>query len=615
MSSRCVLGLTFSSGVCGTTLCVIVPGIAPYTNTKADGVILQKTTDRSFQLRLRPLSNVGAEIEVVLTISFPATYPKTLPKLSVIYGEGVRQKARDAVDQLLMTKPKVLLGSEMISEIAPSISDILEDAAQLEGQNAPTLDEERVEQEATAIKIAQVAQEKEIREHRDAMAEEEQALSKMVEQEQARLKRKSKPPAPAEGYTAEEEVLGGTQFDQSITMKTREGKSIDFRTVDRKVKFREGPVTDISTVHPAPFQDDSSPFLLLRESVLEWSGHENDMKKGIQVLESKLEAVMKLSSHPNVSKPLNFRVQRSIAQDDTKPAGWTASVLTELALKGSLGDLLEIVGTLGVDSTFRSWSIQLIEALDFCHRNGIVHGSVHLRNILLDRTETATTIVRLSEGAYQHQLHLLKGQEKMDQSAASAFWSAPELGNDVHSKLVSATDIWDLGVVFLQMLFGLDVQKKYPSPIALIEGLSLSYSLEDLLRQMFRADVKKRPTAFDLLPCEFLRSDDPVLEQRPSPFASRKLSLASFTPTKTPRLRHDSSNFLISSSRYANDFVEAGRLGRGGFGEVVRARNKLGKDFVRLRIVNFLADDFRWAFLCGEEDYPDFGFCFEWSTQ
>ncbi|KAL9102752.1 MAG: hypothetical protein Q9187_009087, partial [Circinaria calcarea] len=29
------------------------------------------------------------------------------------------------------------------------------------------------------------------------------------------------------------------------------------------------------------------------------------------------------------------------------------------------------------------------------------------------------------------------------------------------------------------------------------------------------------------------------------------------------------------SSRYSNDFVEAGRLGRGGFGEVVRARNKI----------------------------------------
>lgn len=559
-------------------------GSLPVRRRRANGVILQKTTDHSFRLRLKPLSDEYNEITVTLTISFPATYPKTLPKLSVSYGEGVRQKARDAVDQVLMTKPKALVGSEMIFEIAGSIQDILEDAAQLEGQNVPTLDEVRVIQEATAIKLAQHVKEQKDKEQRDARAEEERTLSRMVEQEQARIKRKSKPPAAVEGYMAEKEVLGGIQFDQATNIITREGKSINFRTVDRKVKFHEGPITDIFTVHPAWSQEDSAPSLLLRESVLDWSENENDMKKGIQVLESKLEVVMRLSSHPNVSKPLNYRIQRCIVKDDSKPAGWTASVLTEFAVKGSLRGLLEIVGTLAVESTFRSWAIQLIEALDFCHRNGIVHGSVHLQNILLDKAESATTIVRLSEGAYQHQLHLLKGQREMDPSAASAFWSAPELGNNKRAKLVSATDIWDLGVVFLQMLFGLDVQKQYPSPTALIENLSLSDSLEDLLRQMFRADAKKRPTAFDLLPCEFLRNDDPVLEQRSSPFTSRIPSLASFTPSKTPRLRHDSTNFSISSSRYANDFVEAGRLGRGGFGEVVRARNKLGNDLVRWHI-------------------------------
>ena len=487
------------------------------------------------------------------------------------------------MDQLLRTKPKTLLGTEMVFELAGSIQDVLEDAAQLECQSVPTLDEERVNQEATAMKLAQQAQEQKLKEQRDANAEEERALSRMVEQEQARLaKRRSKPPAADEVYIAEEEVVGGTQFDQSITVRNGEGVSINFRTVDRKIKFRGGPTTNIFTVHPAWSQDDSPPFLLLRESVLDWSENENDMKKGIQVLESKLEAVMRLSSHPNVSQPLNYRIQRGVVDEHSKPAGWKIDVLTELAVKGSLRDLLEITGTLGVDRIFRSWAIQLIEALDFCHRNGVIHGSIHMQNILLDRTETATTIVRLSEGAYQHQLHLLKGQRKTVSSAASAFWSAPELGSSLHGKLVSATDIWDLGVVFLQMLFGLDVQKQYPSPTALIDELSLSDSLEDLLRQMFRADAKKRPTAFDLLPCEFLRNEDPVLQERPSPFTSRKQSSTSFTPSKTPRLRHDSSNFLTSSSRYANDFVEAGRLGRGGYGEVVRARNKLGKDHNRI---------------------------------
>jgi translation initiation factor 2-alpha kinase 4 len=40
-------------------------------------------------------------------------------------------------------------------------------------------------------------------------------------------------------------------------------------------------------------------------------------------------------------------------------------------------------------------------------------------------------------------------------------------------------------------------------------------------------------------------------------------------------MRHDSFNRGTISSRYQEDFVEEARLGKGGFGEVVRARKKL----------------------------------------
>jgi len=52
-------------------------------------------------------------------------------------------------------------------------------------------------------------------------------------------------------------------------------------------------------------------------------------------------------------------------------------------------------------------------------------------------------------------------------------------------------------------------------------------------------------------------------------------------------LRRESSNAPPVSSRYASEFVEAGRLGKGGYGEVVKARHKLdGRIYAIKKITN-----------------------------
>lgn len=246
-------------------------------------------------------------------------------------------------------------------------------------------------------------------------------------------------------------------------------------------------------------------------------------------------------------------------------------------------DLLDTVGALNIEST-RAWAIQLIEGLEFYHRNGIVHAGVHLNNVLLEKTETGTTVVKLSDGGYHQDLHLLQNRTSAPYStAASAYWSAPEVSSYAGGLSVAATDVWDLGIVLLQMMFGLEVQSLHQSPNALLETLDLSRSLKDLLDKVFKADFKKRPSSFELLPSEFLRNDDPVLEKQISQSLSRENLSASFATFKAPHQRRDSMHAGFTSSRYANDFVESGRLGRGGYGEVVKARNKLDGRFYAIK--------------------------------
>jgi translation initiation factor 2-alpha kinase 4 len=161
--------------------------------------------------------------------------------------------------------------------------------------------------------------------------------------------------------------------------------------------------------------------------------------------------------------------------------------------------------------------------------------------------------------------------------AKSAYWLPPETANTSQPQFTQKTDIWNFGILFLQMIFGLTVIQMYSSPTALADSLALSDSLHELVLKLFKADPKKRPRAVDLGPSEFLATDAPILDEDISAAPSRFGSISSLQPTTPRRQRHDSMNTggPFSRSRYREDFVEEGRLGKGGFGEVVKARKKL----------------------------------------
>ena len=132
------------------------------------------------------------------------------------------------------------------------------------------------------------------------------------------------------------------------------------------------------------------------------------------------------------------------------------------------------------------------------------------------------------------------------------------------------------------MLFGLKVLSSYTSPRGLIQTLELSPSLNELLNKQFRPDINQRATTFDLLPSAFLRNEDPVLAPVSAPALHSTGHEKHRIIGEMARHRRESATKL-ASSRYRNDFVEAGRLGRGGFGEVVRSRNKLDGRFYAVK--------------------------------
>lgn len=517
--------------------------------------------------------------------------------MTLRFDEGIPPDAREAAKRLVRNKPSQLIGREMIFEIATALQEILENASEgisaaagmsdVTSENIPNLLQEREIQRASASQRAKEAEEERNQNQRENDEEEQQRLlSYMLEQEKARMaNRKNKQPATPDPFETKESTPGCLQFDQLIQTKDAGGTIATFHTVHNKVEYRKGPVTDVFTAQPLGRPVGSAPFLVLKECNVNFQEDAEILKKSIQDLESHLDLLKHLTPHPNILKPLNFNIQKIPQADLSKGIDWNISILSPLAAKGSLKDILEAVGSLNVE-TIRTWVIQLLEGLDFYHRNGIAHARVHVGNILLEDAETDNVVVKLSDGVYQHDLHRIVDQAgKVYLREAAISWTAPEVVSNSNAKPATATDIWDLGVVILQMIFGSNITTQQISPNAFVASRDMSRSMEDLLYHMVHGDEKNRKSAFELKMFEFFRIGETVLKEMNSPHLITESLGTSFMTSTATNPRRESIHFPRNLSRYLNDFTKIGRLGRGGYGEVVKVRHKLENQVYAIKII------------------------------
>ncbi|KKY20641.1 putative protein kinase [Diplodia seriata] len=296
-----------------------------------------KNADRACKILLKSFTN--PDINALLSVRFTATYPRTAPILKLEKTNGLRTKTQKDLENLVKTKPNELLGEVMIFEIGSAIQDLLEDAvvARREDQAAPSLEEERQVHEAAAEELARKQEEERLKKLEEDEAEQDRIFQHMVEQELNRRKEQKR----------QTRILSAAAEETSVIYEIETGPMRP---------LRRGPASQVyAVVHK------TMPFAF-KKALVRAESHPARVKKLVEEFDQAMEDLRKVS-HENVITVLDFKIDRA-----PEGAEWHISILTDFADRGSLVDLFQVIDTFPADKV-RSWTIDLLQALDYLHRS------------------------------------------------------------------------------------------------------------------------------------------------------------------------------------------------------------------------------------------------------
>ncbi|GAA5862450.1 hypothetical protein JCM3774_002522 [Rhodotorula dairenensis] len=570
-----------------------------------------------FRVCVRPVDeDLKDKVSVWLRFKLPKRYPKVAPNISLEEPKGLSNQHVSHLAALLQREASGRLGDEMLYELCSQAASYITERHVDSVRGAqPSLEDQRRKRGEEQAKASEEVKlrEQALREQREA--EEAARLSHLISEdvrkkEELRLDRERRErELDRERDSASLEV--GPNGEKTVKMPIfgPTGK------VDAVVRFGAWLTDDwltrfFSVAHRAGDREEAGTAFIV--DVLAPYYLSTQGKRKISKIEADLDRIRPLH-HPNFFSMDGYRVVRfTPAYFPPNPAakvtvrageGWTVIILGPPCRAQTLEDLLIAAGELRPDRALEYFG-QLLKVVEYLHSHNVVHRALRLKLIFVETSKSSAgdeySNIRLAgAGWYRRLIDLNKAEPWLQQPPKEELldtWMSPEAlaAPFTYDK---PRDMYELGIILAQMLFGVDVMDKFASPAALVNSIPRSSPIviRRILRDLLLSEGKKRPTASRLAaqladdsesvtvhtPLKLATTPPTALAAWPRANGGQKAMtpLVSPPPTQLSRSIEGPSGFFVqpktSGSRYRSEFEELEFLGRGGGGQVVKARNRL----------------------------------------
>ncbi|KAF8839726.1 Serine/threonine-protein kinase [Paxillus ammoniavirescens] len=535
-----------------------------------------------------------------LHTKFPKTYPTLATPIFTVQKpiRGLSHDVEAALSKLVHAEAQKLRGSEMVFQIVTTVQEWIAEHVQPPSEASGSL--------ATEMTKRATQEEQERRQREEEEAERQSELAaQLAEQLQEQIQ------ADAQKHLIAKEMQYKAARRRAQSDATEVPSSGDTLTESFpiEVEFRGMRFSAVKMFHPRkeclgvtyladPLCDDVHATLPLEVHAIEFNSEyyvSTQGRKKLGQLEAEIRRLMNVH-HPNLLSVLAVKV----SYPHLGPPRLT--ILSEQRPALTLQDVLEDCDRLREDKA-SDYLGQILSALNAVHSSDLFHRGLDTTCIFLATRENRShsKLVKVGKVGYHARLKDLHksnpffpGLALMNgERAIPDAWLSKEV-LDSPLSYTRGRDIHSVGVVFLQMLHGQSVMQKFSDPREALQSASITPVLQVTGLNMLSTGRKSHVTCLSLLAdLASISVSSPTRTLSPSiPIAGPRTPIGNGNNYGTspeneyfrapPRTRQ--------ASRWKEDWEELELLGRGAFGSVVKARNKIDSRIYAVKKIRLRTD-------------------------